>query len=249
MSDVRSSNGSGAETSDVILQVDEINTYYGLSHVLHDVSLDIRTGETVALVGRNGAGKTTTLRSIMGLTPSDSGQIVFKGDAIHGREPHEIRQLGISWVPEDRRVFPHLTVHDNLEMADSSGGESGQIERMYERFPRLDERREQDAGTLSGGEQQMLAIARALVGPATDLLMLDEPSEGLAPQIVDDVREIIRDLNAEGVTTLLVEQNAELALELSNRAFVIETGRIVHEGSATDLLEDEDKLEKYLGVS
>lgn len=232
------------------LSVESINTYYGDSHVLFDVSLSVDTGEIVALVGRNGAGKTTTLRSIMGLTSAESGRIEKDGEPIHELDPHQIRKRGISWVPEERRVFGSLTVEENLRLAAHSADtdQKERIKGVYERFPRLDERRTQNAGTMSGGEQQMLAIARALLGPETDLLLLDEPSEGLAPQIVADVKSIIRELNDEGVTILLVEQNAEMALGLADRAYVLETGAIVHDSPADELLVDRAAMEQYLGV-
>ena len=232
-----------------LLDVEGINTYYGESHILHDVSFEISRGEMVTLVGRNGAGKTTTLRSIMGLTPPRSGRIDFKGESIQGRRPHQIRQLGISWVPEDRRVFPDLPVDENIRLAVSAGdGHGSTASDVYELFPRLDERRSQRTGTMSGGEQQMLAIARALVGPDTDLLMLDEPSEGLAPQIIDDLQASIEALNDEGVTILLVEQNADLALEIADRAYVLETGRIEYRGGTEELRTDETLMQEYLGV-
>lgn len=232
------------------LTLDSINTYYGDSHVLFDVSLSVDNGEIVALVGRNGAGKTTTLRSIMGLTPAKSGRIEKDGEPIHELDPHQIRKRGISWVPEERRIFGDLTVEENLRLAAHSAkaDQRDRIEDVYDRFQRLDERRTQKAGTMSGGEQQMLAIARALLGPETDLLLLDEPSEGLAPQIVDDVKSIIRELNEEDVTILLVEQNAEMALGLADRAYVLETGEIVHEAPAAELLADRAMMEEYLGV-
>ncbi|MFC6763757.1 ABC transporter ATP-binding protein [Natrinema soli] len=236
--------------ADRLLTVDSINTHYGESHILFDLSLAVDSDEIVALVGRNGAGKTTTLRSIMGLTPATDGTITKNGDPIHDLDPHEIRKRGLSWIPEERRVFGSLTVEENLRLAAHSGAgdQSDTFEEIYEQFPRLDERRTQKAGTMSGGEQQMLAIARALLGPETDLLLLDEPSEGLAPQIVDDVVDIIRELNESGVTILLVEQNAEMALELADRAYILETGEIVHESAAADLLDDRETMEGYLGV-
>lgn len=232
------------------LAIDGINTYYGDSHVLFDVSLDVEVGEVVALVGRNGAGKTTTLRSIMGLTPARSGVITKDGEPIQGLSPHQVRKKGISWVPEERRVFGGLTVQENLRLAAHSAetDQTDQFDEIYDRFPRLDERRNQKSGTMSGGEQQMLAIARAMLGPETDLLLLDEPSEGLAPQIVEDVKDIIRDLNDDGVTILLVEQNAEMALGLADRAYVLETGNVVHQSTATKLLDDRRAMEQYLGV-
>ncbi|MHC3437462.1 ABC transporter ATP-binding protein [Natrialbaceae archaeon A-gly3] len=238
--------------TDPILEVNGIDTAYGESQVLFDVSLSVEAGETVALVGRNGAGKSTTLRSIMCLTPANEGTITKHGEEIHELKPDEVRKRGISWVPESRRVFGDLTVEENLRLAAHSAEEGNQrakFEEIYERFPRLDERRTQKAGTMSGGEQQMLAIARGLLGPQTDILLLDEPSEGLAPQIVEDVEEIIRELNDDGITILLVEQNAEMALGLADRAYVIETGQIVQESGASELLEDREAMESYLGVT
>ena len=234
-----------------LLTVSSIDTHYGQSHVLFDVSLAVDRGEIVALVGRNGAGKTTTLRSIMCLTPITSGRIKMDGEPIHGLKPYEVRKRGISWVPEERRVFGDLTVAENLRLAahTGEGDQQSQFKEIYERFPRLDERRDQKAGTMSGGEQQMLAIARSLLGPETDLLLLDEPSEGLAPQIVEDVMEIVRELNEEGVTILLVEQNAEMALDLADHAFVLEGGEVVYDAPASDLLDDRTILETHLGVT
>lgn len=249
----RQSTGTQAENQAAEgerLVVDGINTYYEDSHVLFDVSLSVTDGEIVALVGRNGVGKTTTLRSIMGLTPARSGQILKDGEPITDLEPHKVRKRGVSWIPEERRVFGGLTVEENLRLAGHSANEDQQdrFEEIYQRFPRLEERRSQKAGTMSGGEQQMLAIARALLGPETDLLLVDEPSEGLAPQIVEDVEDIIRDLNDDGVTILLVEQNAEMALGLADRAYILETGRVVHEAPADELLEDRSTMEQYMGV-
>lgn len=237
-------------SNDDLLVVDSIDTYYGESHILFDLSLAVGRGDIVALVGRNGAGKTTTLRSIMGLTPPADGTVTLDGIDITGFEPHETRKQGISWIPEGRRVFGGLTVEENLRLAAHSGedDQTDRFEEIYQRFPRLDERRGQKAGTMSGGEQQMLAIARALLGPETDVLLLDEPSEGLAPQIVEDVADIIRELNAEGVTILLVEQNANMALELADHAYVLENGNIVHDSPASELLEDREAMESYLGV-
>ncbi|PSP79210.1 ABC transporter ATP-binding protein [Halobacteriales archaeon QS_1_68_20] len=228
-----------------MLAVEGIDTYYGRSHVLFDLSLEVGAGETVALIGNNGAGKTTTLRSIMGLTPPERGRILFRGEEIQGCKPNEIRRRGVSLVPEDRRIFPSLTVAENVELAAAAGSTTTDV---YDRFPVLDDRRDQRAGTLSGGEQQMLAIARGLVGPPTELLLLDEPTEGLAPQIVEDVSEVVEALTDDGITILLVEQNAELALELADRAYVIETGRIVHEAGGDELLHDPEVLETHLGV-
>jgi branched-chain amino acid transport system ATP-binding protein len=230
-----------------LLDVTEINTYYGLSHVLYDVSLSIRSGEIISLLGRNGVGKTTTLRSIMGLTPAKNGSVTFDNTSIRESEPYETRRAGISLVPEDRRIYPKLTVEQNLRVA-ANAGENDDFEYVYQQFPRLADRRTQQAGTMSGGEQQMLAIARALVGPDTQLLMLDEPSEGLAPKIVADVKEIISELNEQGITILLVEQNAEMALELSDRVYVLETGEVTYKGDAQAFANDRKLMEQHLGV-
>jgi len=239
-----------------VLDVDNVDTYYGPSHVLHGVSLDVQEDEIVALIGRNGAGKTTTLRTIMGVTPPEAGTVRLHGSELQNLKPNQIRRRGISWTPEDRRVFPDLTVAENLQIAnrvtaasaETNRGTSFSIADVYDSFDRLDERRDQRAGTMSGGEQQMLAIARSLVGPPVEVLALDEPSEGLAPQIVDDVRDMIEQLNERGMTILLVEQNAHLALELADRAYVLETGQIELTASADELLDDQDVLETYLGV-
>lgn len=232
-----------------ILEIENINTYYGTSHVLQDVSMSIPRGETTALIGRNGAGKTTTLRSVMGVTSPKSGRITFDGTEIQDKKPDKIRRMGISWVPEERRVFPSHTVAQNLKIANHASDENGQIEEMYDRFPRLDERRTQKAGTLSGGEKQMLAIARALIGPKSDLLLIDEPSEGLAPQIASDVFDILKELQQEGRSIVIVEQNAELALQLAEHAYVLKTGKVEFSGAADDLLEDEERLESLVGVA
>lgn len=234
---------------DTLLRVEGVDAFYGESHVLHDVSFEISGGEMVTLVGRNGAGKTTTLRSIMGLTPPRSGRILLKEQEIQSLRPYRIRQLGVSLVPEDRRIFHDLTVDENIRLAGSAGdGTRTGLDDVYQLFPRLDERRSQRTGTMSGGEQQMLAIARALVGPETELLLLDEPSEGLAPKIIDDVRDSILTLNDKGVTVLLVEQNADLALEIADRAYVLETGRIEYRGGTEELRANEDLMQEYLGV-
>jgi len=239
-----------------VLDVDSVDTYYGPSHVLHGVSLNVQEDEIVALIGRNGAGKTTTLRTIMGVTPPKDGTVRLHGNELQNLKPNQIRRRGISWTPEDRRVFPDLTVAENLQIANRVTAASGETNRgtsfsiadVYDSFDRLDERRDQRAGTMSGGEQQMLAIARSLVGPPVEVLALDEPSEGLAPQIVDDVRDMIEQLNERGMTILLVEQNAHLALELADRAYVLETGQIELTAPAQELLDDQDVLETYLGV-
>jgi len=245
-----------------LLAVEGVDAYYGESHILRSLSLEVQEGEICALLGRNGAGKTTTVRSIAGATPPEvrSGTIHFRGrDVTH--VPVDNRSLGgIGLVPEERRVFSNLTVGENLRMADVSRNRSNLIGRnienpaetvdvdvIYEAFPRLDERRDQHAGTLSGGEQQMLAIARALrQGP--DLLMLDEPYEGLAPQIVNDVEDAIGRINGEGTTILLIEQNAIAAMSISDRCYVIDQGEVVFEGPSEELQDDQNVRQQYLGV-
>ncbi|WP_226481793.1 ABC transporter ATP-binding protein [Natrinema amylolyticum] len=231
-----------------VLDIDEIDTYYGNSHILHDVSLDLAEGEVVALLGRNGAGKTTTMRSIMGVTPPRRGRIRYRGEDIVGKSPDEINELGINLVPEDRRVFPTLTVHENIVLAHKLAADPRPVEEMYELFPILDDLRTNNGQNLSGGEQQMLAVARALVQQPSTLL-LDEPTEGLAPVIVDDLREMLQDVVDRDVTVLLSEQNVNFAFELATRGYVIDTGSIVFEGSIEEIRERDDLLEKYLAVS
>ncbi|MGQ3412407.1 ABC transporter ATP-binding protein [Natrinema sp. LN54] len=231
-----------------VLDIDDIDTYYGNSHVLHDVSLDLAEGEVVALLGRNGAGKTTTMRSIMGVTPPRRGSITYRGEEIVGKSPDEINDLGINLVPEDRRVFPTLTVHENIVLAHKLAADPRPVEEMYELFPILDDLRTNNGQNLSGGEQQMLSVARALVQrPST--LLLDEPTEGLAPVIVDDLQEMLQAVVEEDVTVLLSEQNVSFAFELATRGYVIDTGSIVFEGSIEEIRERDDLLEKYLAVS
>jgi len=234
----------------MLLQVQDIHTYYGLSHILFDVSLEVERGECVCLVGRNGAGKTTTFRSVMGLTPPRSGTILFKGQPIQGRSPHQVSWQGVGLVPEDRAIFPDLTVWENLDVARKPGTE-GQahwtFERVFDFFPRLAERRNQMGGTLSGGEQQMLTIARTLMGNP-DLLLLDEPSEGLAPLIVDAIGELILQIKEEGMTILLAEQNLHFALDLSERAYVIDDGRIQFSGTVAELKATPEIVQRYLAV-
>jgi branched-chain amino acid transport system ATP-binding protein len=234
--------------SNAVLELHDVNTFYGPSHILFDVSMNIGDAESVAILGRNGAGKTTTLRSIMGLTPPRSGTIRFRGEEIHGLESNEIRSKGIAWVPEDRRIFPGLTVEEHLDIAASAGDHRGP-DFAYDLFPRLANRRNQAAATMSGGEQQMLAISRALVGPKTDVLLLDEPSEGLAPSIIETVKEIVQSLREdEDLTLILVEQNPEMALDLTDRAYVMSKGEIQHEAASEEIREDEEILEQYLGA-
>ena len=230
------------------LEVDGIHTYYGNSHILQDVSLDLAEGEVVALLGRNGAGKTTTMRSVMGATPPRRGAIRYYGDDITGRSPNEINQLGIALVPEDRRIFPTLTVRENLLLASRLASDPRPMEDIYELFPVLDDLRSSRGQDLSGGEQQMLAIGRALV-QRPSLLLLDEPTEGLAPVIVDDLREMLKDVVSEDVTVLLSEQNVSFAFELASRCYIIDTGSIVFEGGIDELRRREDLLEQYLAVT
>ena len=231
-----------------VLDIDGINTYYGHSHVLHDVSLNLAEGEVVALLGRNGAGKTTTMRSIMGVTPPREGSITYRGEELVGLSPDEINRRGIALVPEDRRIFPTLTVRENLLLAYKLAEDPRPIEEMYELFPVLDPLRSSNGQDLSGGEQQMLSVARALV-QQPEMLLLDEPTEGLAPVIVDDLQEMLRDVVSRDVTVLLSEQNVNFAFELATRGSLIDTGEIVFEGPIDKLQEREDLLEQYLAVS
>lgn len=231
-----------------VLELDEIDTYYGNSHVLHDISLELSEGEVVALLGRNGAGKTTTMRSVMGVTPPRDGTVRFDGTDLDGLTPDEINKLGINLVPEDRRVFPTLTVEENLTLAHKLADDPRPVEDMYKLFPVLDPLRSNQGQNLSGGEQQMLAIARALI-QQPKLLLLDEPTEGLAPVIVDDLREMLHDVVSEDVTLLLSEQNVNFAFDLATRGYIIDTGEIVYEGSIEELQQRDDLLERYLAVS
>jgi branched-chain amino acid transport system ATP-binding protein len=230
----------------VILEIAAIDTYYGLGHILHGLSLAVGEGEVVALLGRNGAGKTTTMRSITGLSPPAKGDIRYKGRSIAGLDPHRISRLGIALVPETRGIFSYLTAREHLGIARRAGSR-WQMEDVLERFPRLRERLDSKGRSLSGGEQQMLAIGRALMtGP--DLLLLDEPSQGLAPLVVDAVMSTIRELKKERVSMLLVEQNAEMALALADRVYVIDHGAIVFEGTPARLRADRQVTATYLGV-
>ena len=246
-----------------LLDLEGVDAYYDESHILRDVSMRVEEGEVCALLGRNGAGKTTTLRSIAGAKPPDvrGGSIHFRGEDITSEDPEDVSSHGISLVPEERRVFPDLTVAENLHLAEVVQNRSNTVgrslpevhnegmktEEVYEEFERLRERREQKAGTLSGGEQQMLAIARALK-QNTDLLMLDEPYEGLAPQIIANVEDAIRRISESGTTILLVEQNAAAAIKLADRCYVVDQGEIVFDGTAERLRDDEETRERYLGV-
>ena len=230
-----------------ILTVDDIDTYYGNSHVLHGVSLEIDEGEVVTLLGRNGAGKTTTMRSIVGASPPRSGSITYRGEEIAGLSSDEINGRGISLVPEDRRVFPTLTVQENLRLAHNLASDPRPVEEMYELFPALDDLRGSNGRNLSGGEQQMVSVARALV-QAPDVLLLDEPTEGLAPVIVDDLREIVQTVVDQNVTVLLTEQNVEFAFDLAERGYIMDTGQIVFDGTVEEIRDRDDLLETYLSV-
>lgn len=234
-----------------MLQVQNINVSYGSIHAIHNVSLEVHEGEIVSLIGANGAGKTTILHTISGLKRPDSGSIVLEGHDLVKTDPPKILGLGMAHVPEGRRVFQRLTVQENLELGAYIVKDKDQIEELmaevYRRFPRLDERRKQLAGTLSGGEQQMLATGRAMMTGAKMILM-DEPSMGLSPLLVKDIFHIIEDLNDQGKTILLVEQNAKMALSIADRAYVLETGKIVMEGEARSLLEDDKVRKAYLGA-
>jgi len=222
-----------------LLAIDDLHTAYGLSRVLFGISLDIAAGECVCLLGRNGVGKTTTIRSVMGLVPPTSGRIVWKGTDIGGWSPHRVARAGIGYVPEDRRVFAELTVWENLDVAARAAGRPGRwsIAAVYELFPVLRELRNRPGGFLSGGEQQMLTIARTLMGNP-ELLLLDEPSEGLAPLVVEALLAKIRELKEQGLTILLAEQGVDFSLALADRVYVLEKGNIRYTGPAAELRED-----------
>jgi branched-chain amino acid transport system ATP-binding protein len=234
----------------MLLDVKNIETYYGLSHILFGVSLEINEGECVVLMGRNGAGKTTTFRSIMGLTQPKQGTISYKGQSIEKLPPYKTATLGIGFVPEDRAIFPDLTVWENLDVAKKAGADGKvhwTIERVYDFFPRLGERHKQLGGTLSGGEQQMLTIARTLMGNP-DLLLLDEPSEGLAPLIVEAIGKLVEQIKQEGITILLAEQNTFFSLQLADRVYIIDDGRIQYTGTAAEVKANPDIIREYMAV-
>ena len=242
------SNGNAATTP--ILELTDIHTYYGSIHALKGISLEVHEGEIVTLLGANGAGKSTTLRSINGLNRPRQGSISFRGQDITSVPPHKIVQRGIAQSPEGRRLFPRMTVIENLEMGafqrKDRGEIKGDMDRVFELFPRLHERRTQKAGTMSGGEQQMCAIGRALMA-RPQLLLLDEPSLGLAPIFVERIFDIIKQINEQGTSILLVEQNAAMALDAANRGYVLETGRIVLADDAKALKTNEQVRKTYLG--
>ena len=231
-----------------VLQVENINVYYGSIHAVKDVSFHVEQGEVVTLIGANGAGKSTTLNTVAGLLHSRTGSVRFMGEELRHVPSHKLVGRGMALVPEGRRIFQHMTVQENLDMGGycRSGDMSADIESVFERFPRLKERRRQVAGTLSGGEQQMLAVGRALMS-RPKLLMLDEPSLGLAPLVVQGIFDIIRTVNQQGVTVLLIEQNANMALKIADYAYVLETGNITKSGTGAELLADDSIKEAYLG--
>jgi len=237
-------------TNQPMLKIDNLHVYYGAIHAIKGISLEVNQGEIVTLIGANGAGKSTTLRTISGLLKPKEGTISFEGESIGGVPAHEIVKRGISQVPEGRRIFADMTVMENLDLGaftrSDKDGIKADLKTVFERFPRLEERKEQLAGTLSGGEQQMLAMGRALMSRPR-LLLLDEPSMGLAPLLIREIFSIIVDINKAGTTVLLVEQNANMALSIAHRAYVLETGRITLSGAAKELAASEEVRKAYLG--
>lgn len=234
-----------------MLRISKLNAWYGASHALQDVSLEVARGEIVCLIGRNGAGKTTTLKSIMGLMDRARGSVIFKGQELLQQPAHMRFALGLAYVPEERRIVQGLTVRENLRLglvaSPAKKREAELIDEIAGIFPRLAERLDQEAVTMSGGEQQMLAIARAMIAKP-DLIMLDEPSEGIMPVLVDEMFALFRSMKTQGTTVLLVEQNVELALDIADRAYVLDQGAIVHQASAQELLADSEIKERYCSV-
>lgn len=235
-----------------VLQLQTVEVHYGLSHVLQGIDLEVRAGEVVGLFGRNGVGKTTIVKTIAGWVPPSRGEILFQGEPLHGLTPDQVCRRGIGLVPEDRRVFPGLTVEENLRLGGMQvrgrpkSETSAKLDTIYTRFPRLADRRRQLGTTLSGGEQQMLAIARVLMG-APKLLLIDEPLEGLAPMIVDEIFQLMTELRDQGIPLLLIEQNVKRALEICDRHYAIERGRVVHHGDSASS-EDRERLISKIGV-
>jgi branched-chain amino acid transport system ATP-binding protein len=238
--------------NDIVLEVKDLNIFYGAIHAVKGINIKVPKGKIVTLIGANGAGKTSTLSAIAGLVKPKSGEIIYKNKNIAGKPSHEINRLGIALVPEGRRIFPNLTVYENLMMGAFNRNDKEEIERdlnwVFNLFPRLKERIKQLGGTLSGGEQQMLAISRALMG-RPDLIMMDEPSLGLAPVLVSEVFDIIKVINENGGTILLIEQNAAQALKISHYGYVLETGNIILENDSDLLLKDENVQKAYLGMA
>lgn len=238
----------------MLLKIQELNTYYGMSHALQNISLTVDEGEIVALLGRNGMGKSTTLKSIMGLVKPKSGSIVFKGKDITGLLPYKVARAGIGYVPEDRRIFPELDVVDNLniglkggKIASGSNGSKWTVDRIFDHFPKLKERATSKGRFLSGGEQQMLTIGRSLMGNP-DLLLVDEPTEGLAPLMVQEVRDILKEINKAGVSILLVEHNYKVAMFLANRVYLMGKAHVGFSGTKEDLDKNPEAREKYMEV-
>ena len=246
-------SSSAVPAGDVVLHVDDIHTFYGAIEALKGISVDVHQGEIVTLIGANGAGKSTTLKTISGLLHPRTGEIRFKGETISGMRVHSVTAKGVIQVPEGRRIFPRMTVEENLLMGaflrtKDPEGVKDSLEQVFDLFPRLKERRSQKGGTLSGGEQQMLATGRGFMA-APQLLMLDEPSMGLAPVVVEAIFETIEKMNAQGITILLVEQNAAMALQIADRGYVLETGNVALEGTGKELLVNEKVRKAYLGES
>ena len=237
----------------MILELKEVNTYYEKSHILQDVSMGVGEGEVVGLVGRNGVGKSTTLKSIGGVVSPRSGSIRFKGDDVAGLKPHQVTRRGVGYVPEERRIFPNLTVHQNLLLGMKPGkfkpdrAEGWTLDRAYRLFPQLKARQSGKGGNLSGGEQQMLTMVRTLMGNP-ELLLLDEPTEGLAPMLVEVVSNVIREIHESGIAILLVEQSFEVILDLTRRAYVMSKGQIVFDGTSGELGQNKEIRKKYLEV-
>ena len=233
-----------------MLETKNLNVFYGAINALNDVSITVQPGEIVAIIGSNGAGKSTLLRTISGLIRPRSGSVTYNGEELTTLQPHEIVKRGLSHAPEGRRIFTNMTVEENLQLGaylrKDKAGVAADMEMVLGRFPRLKERFKQNSGTMSGGEQQMLAIGRALMS-RPEILLLDEPSLGLAPFLITEIFNIVKDLNADGKTVLIVEQNANRALEIAHRAYVLETGELVLQGSGQDLLHDPKVKEAYLG--
>ncbi len=235
----------------MLLEVKDLNTFYEQSHILQGISLGIAQGEIVCLLGRNGVGKSTTLKSIIGLVTPRSGEVLFKGKNVAGMAPHDIAKRGVGYVPEERRIFPTLSVRENLVMGikpgQKSNGDGWSVEKVYKYFPGLEARDKQRGGNLSGGEQQMLTIARTLMGNP-EIILIDEPTEGLAPLIVKTVEQVIQDIHRQGIPILLVEQNMRVALRLAGRIYVISKGKIMFHGTSQELKEAHEIREKYLEV-
>jgi branched-chain amino acid transport system ATP-binding protein len=235
-----------------VIELANVHSYYGTSHILQGISLSVQKGEVVTLLGRNGAGKTTTLKTVMGLVPLRQGSIHYRGENISGLKPYQVARKGIAFVPEERAIFSYLTVVENLKIAQVAKGKNHlgkwSVERIFSKFPRLEERKTLRGSSLSGGEQQMLAIARALMNEP-ELLLLDEPSEGLAPLIVQELQSITQEIVREGITVLLVEQNLEMCLALASRHYLMDQGQIVYHGTNQEFMANEEVKDRYLALS